>query len=96
MAEGTQQQPFVWRIVSAAAESARSYLTCRFTRFLILLHKPSQNTTRQVYRFVPTQEWSGTWSDETLYQRYHLSSPEIDFIERIVRPMEVAVGESDG
>lgn len=80
----------------AAAESALSYLTCRFTRFLILLHKPSQNTTRQVYRFVPTQEWSGTWSDETLYQRYHLSSPEIDFIERIVRPMEVAVGESDG
>jgi hypothetical protein len=30
------------------AESALSYLCCRLTRFLILLHKPSQDTTRKV------------------------------------------------
>ena len=31
------------------AESALSYLSCRLTRLLILLHKPSHNTTRKVY-----------------------------------------------
>lgn len=33
------------------AQSALSYLKCRFTRFLILLHKASQDTTRKVYTF---------------------------------------------
>ncbi len=71
------------------AESALSYLTSRLTRFLILLHKPSQDTTRKVYTFVPTQEWSQKWSDETLYKKYKLSKPEIEFIEKIVRPMDL-------
>src|ERR1019366_4103507 len=31
------------------AESVLSYLSCRLTRLLILLHKPSQHTTRKVY-----------------------------------------------
>ena len=34
------------------AESVLSYLSCRLTRLLILLHKPSQDTTRKVYTFV--------------------------------------------
>lgn len=38
------------------AENALSYLTCRLTRLLILLHKPSQDTTRKVYTFVPKQD----------------------------------------
>src|SRR5439155_7582014 len=31
------------------AKNVLSYLFCRLTRFLILLHKPSQDTTRRVY-----------------------------------------------
>lgn len=69
------------------AESALSYLTCRLTRLLILLHKPSQDTTRKVYTFVPTQEWTQIWSDVDLYARYGLSEDEIAFVEKIVRPM---------
>ena len=87
----------------AEAESVLSYLTCRLTRFLILLHKPSQDTTRKVYTFVPTQEWTKRWTDEDLYTKYGISASEIEFIEKVVRPMEltsdlfgdVAVGESD-
>jgi site-specific DNA-methyltransferase (adenine-specific) len=71
-----------------AAESIGSYLACRFTRFLILLHKPSQNTTRRVYTFVPTQDWSNTWTDDALYEKYGLTDEEIAFIEKVVRPME--------
>jgi len=69
------------------AESVLSYLSCRLTRFLILLHKPSQDTTRKVYSFVPTQEWTRPWTDEDLYAKYGVSDGEIAFIEKIVRPM---------
>lgn len=87
----------------AQAENALSYLTCRLTRLLILLHKPSQDTTRKVYTFVPTQDWSRPWTDADLYAKYGISPAEIDFIEKVVRPMDltadllgdVAVGDGD-
>jgi len=69
------------------AECALSYLTCRLTRLLILLHKPSQDTTRKVYTFVPTQEWTRRWTDEALYAKYDITDSEIAFIEKVVRPM---------
>jgi hypothetical protein len=69
------------------AESALTYLSCRLTRLLILLHKPSQDTTRKVYAFVPVQDWTRTWTDAALYAHYGLSEDEIAFIEKIVRPM---------
>ncbi len=74
----------------AEAESALSYLTCRLTRLLILLHKPSQDTTRKVYTFVPTQKWNKKWKDDDLYAKYGMSPSEIEFIEKVVRPMELS------
>lgn len=74
----------------AEAESALSYLTCRLTRLLILLHKPSQDTTRKVYTFVPTQTWDRKWTDEALYSKYGISQSEIEFIEKVVRPMDIS------
>lgn len=71
------------------AESALSYLSCRLTRLLILLHKPSQHVTRKVYTFVPTQEWTKRWTDEDLYAKYGISASEIAFIEKVVRPMDL-------
>jgi adenine-specific DNA methylase len=71
------------------AESVLSYLTCRLTRLLILLHKPSQDTTRKVYTFVPTQLWNQKWTDEDLYEKYGISKSEIAFIEKVVRPMDI-------
>ncbi len=72
------------------AESVLSYLTCRLTRLLILLHKPSQDTTRKVYTFVPTQDWTKQWTDADLYAKYGLKDEEVAFIEQIVRPMDLA------
>lgn len=74
---------------AAEAESVQSYLSCRLTRLLILLHKPSQDTTRKVYSFVPTQDWSTPWTDDDLYAKYGLNDEEISFIETLVRPMEL-------
>ena len=55
---------------------------------LILLHKPSQDTTRKVYTFVPKQNWTKQWTDADLYAKYGLTKSEIAFIEKIVRPMD--------
>jgi hypothetical protein len=70
------------------AEGALSYLSCRLTRLLILLHKPSQHTTRKVYTFVPKQDWDKRWTDEDLYTKYGLSGNEIAFVEKMIRPMK--------
>ncbi len=74
----------------AEATSALSYLSCRLTRFLIQLHKASQNTTRKVYTFVPKQVWTKQWTDADLYVKYGLTDEEIAFIEKIVRPMDLS------
>ncbi|HPH04085.1 MAG TPA: Eco57I restriction-modification methylase domain-containing protein [Spirochaetota bacterium] len=73
------------------AESVLSYLSCRLTRFLILLHKPSQDTTRKVYTFVPVQDWTKHWTDEELYKKYKITASERAFIEKLVRPMDLTV-----
>ena len=77
------------------AESVVSYLCCRLTRLLILLHKPSQHTTRKVYAFVPNQSWTKTWTDRDLYEKYGLSESEIGFIEKIIRPMDDRGSDTD-
>lgn len=77
------------------AESLLSYLSCRLTRLLILLHKPSQDTTRKVYTFVPTQKWTKRWTDKDLYAKYGISESEIAFIEKVVRPMDLSNATED-
>lgn len=77
------------------AVSVLSYLSCRLTRLLILLHKPSQDTTRKVYTFVPTQAWTTQWTDAELYAKYGLNDEEIAFIEKIVRPMDLTTNLFD-
>src|SRR5690606_19455696 len=72
------------------AKGALAYLACRLTRLLIQLRKSSQHVTSKVYTFVPIQNWTRTWTDEVLYEKYGLTDEEIAFIEKIVRPMNIA------
>ncbi len=65
-----------------------SYIKTRFFRFLVLLHKNSQDAMRGVYQFVPLQDFSEPWTDEKLYAKYGLDEKEIAFIESMIRPME--------
>ena len=65
------------------------------TRLLILLHKPSQDTTRKVYTFVPKQTWDRTWTDADLYAKYSITDEEIEFIEKLVRPMDLTEADED-
>ena len=66
-----------------------SYMTTRFFRFLVLLKKNTQNAAKGVYQFVPIQDFSESWTDEKLYKKYDLTQEEINFIESMIRPMEL-------
>ena len=65
-----------------------SYVNTKFFRFLVLLKKSTQHASREVYSFVPVQDFSEPWTDEKLYKKYGLTQEEIDFIESMIKPME--------
>jgi len=77
------------------AQNVISYIETRFFRFLVLLIKNTQNGMKRVYSFVPSQDFQQKWTDEKLYQKYKLTTPEIAFIEKMVRPLSEEVEETD-
>lgn len=79
------------------ALNCRKYMATKFLRFMVGILKVSQNIYRNVYGFVPLQDFTQNsdidWSksipeiDSQLYKKYSLSKDEIDFIEKMIRPM---------
>lgn len=65
-----------------------SYIKTKFFRFMVSLKKNTQNAARNVYSFVPIQDFSKPWTDAELYEKYGLNDEEIAFIESMIRPME--------
>lgn len=65
-----------------------TYIRSRFFRYLVSLRKKTQNGPRNVYQFVPMQDFSEEWDDQKLYDKYNLSSHEIEIIESTIRTME--------
>ncbi len=72
-----------------SARNCMSYVTTKFFRFLVATRSSAQDLARSAYSWVPIQDFSEPWSDEMLYAKYSLSSEEIDFIESLIRPMEI-------
>lgn len=80
------------------AKNLANYLRTRFVRFLVSLRKATQHATRDVYAFVPLQDFTASsdidWSrpvpeiDKQLYDKYGLTDPERQFIESMIKPME--------
>ena len=74
------------------------YMKTRFVRFMHSLAKASQDASKQTYRFIPLQDFTGNldidWSksvpeiDKQLYAKYNLDESEIAFIESMIKPME--------
>jgi site-specific DNA-methyltransferase (adenine-specific) len=71
------------------AENALSYIKTNFFHFLVGLKKITQHTTMKTYTFVPMQDFSESWTDERLYKKYGLTKKEVDFIESMIRPMDL-------
>ena len=68
------------------AENVISYMNTKFFHFLLGLKKITQNSTKDSYSFIPMQDFSKSWTDKELYEKYKLSKEEIEFIESMVRP----------
>lgn len=72
-----------------------NYLKTKFARFLILQTLSSINLTRDKYSFVPIQDFSKPWTDAELYAKYGLTEKEINFIESMIKPMDIGGDSGD-
>ena len=72
-----------------------SYIQTKFFRFLVMLKKSSQHAAASVYSFVPMQDFTQSWTDEKLFDKYGIDSNEIEFIDAMIRPMDLNGGEDD-
>lgn len=71
------------------AKNAAQYMVTSFFRFMVLLAKSTQDVTQKTYSFVPGQDLNEKWSDEKLFKKYGVTSDEIDFINSLIRPIDV-------
>ena len=74
------------------AKNVISYIHTKFFRFCIMQRKNTQDAMRGAYSFVPIQNFDELWTDKKLYKKYGLSDIEIDYIDSMVRPMEIDNG----
>ena len=74
------------------AKNLISYLTTKFARFILLQALSSIMINRDSFAFVPRQDFSKPWTDEELYAKYGLTDEEINFIESMIKPMELEDG----
>lgn len=77
------------------AKSIQSYYITKFFRFLISLRKITQDAFSHMYIWVPMQTWDREWKDSDLYAKYGLTKDEIEYIESVIRPMEIGLETND-
>lgn len=79
-------------------DNCNRYMQTKFFRMAVSMRKQDQGAGREVYAFVPLQDFTANseidWStsiaeiDQQLYRKYGLSPESIQFIERMIKPME--------
>ncbi len=42
-----------------------------------------------MYSWVPVQKWDRQWTDKELYKKYGLKKEEIEYVESVIRPMDL-------
>jgi site-specific DNA-methyltransferase (adenine-specific) len=73
--------------------NVKAYMQTKFFRALVSINKITQDAYSKVYEAVPIQDFRKTYNDLDLYKKYDLSDEEIEFIESMIRPMDL--GGSD-
>lgn len=70
-------------------ENLISYMKTKFFRFMVSLIKNTQNISKGVFAYTPIQDWNQSWSDEKLYDKYGITSDEIQFIDSMIKPLDI-------
>ena len=65
-----------------------SYMQTKFFHFFVALIKNTQQAMQKVYSLVPMQDFSKSWTDEELFEKYGLTAEEVSFIVSLIKPME--------
>lgn len=78
------------------ANNLVTYMSGKFSRFLLLQALSSIHITKDKFCFVPTQDFTQEWTDEKLYAKYGISSEESDYIDTSIKTMELSGGDTDG
>ena len=86
----TQSFLAFWVESEDEARSLESYYCTKFFRHLVSLRKLTQHALRSTYSWVPVQAWNRQWTDKALYKKYGLTKEEIDYIESVIRPMDLS------
>jgi site-specific DNA-methyltransferase (adenine-specific) len=66
-------------------------MSTRFFRFMLTLLRVSQHVTRNVYAYAPLQDFSRSWSDADLAEKYGLTDEDQAFMARFVKPVTWAM-----
>lgn len=74
------------------ARNCLSYVTTNLFRFLIAIRSSAQDIAKAAYSFIPLQDFTESWDDEKLYAKYGITDEEIAFVEKLIRPMDLADG----
>lgn len=74
-----------------------NYINTSFFKVLLYFGRGTMQVSQEVFRFIPLQDFTSNsdidWSksieeiDKQLYAKYNLSEDEIDFIEKMIKPM---------
>lgn len=91
----TQSFLAFWVASEAEARSLESYYCTKFFRHLVSLRKLTQHALRSTYSWVPLQTWDRQWTDEALYKKYGLTTEEINYVEAVIRPMDLSAEGDD-
>lgn len=92
-------QSYLYAAFSSDEEAINftKYIRTRFLRVLVSAKKITQHATNRVYSYVPLQDFTNRsdidWNksiheiDQQLYAKYNLSEDEVEFIEKMIKPM---------
>ena len=85
------------------ADNTAKYIKTKFARAMLGILKTTQDLTPEKWKYVPIQDFTMNsdidWNkaitdiDRQLYAKYNLTQEEIDFIESMIRPMDLAGGD---
>lgn len=80
----------------AEADNLLQYLRTSFVRFLVAQITSTQHLSKSSFSYVPIQDYTKTWTDKELFVKYGIDEEEIDFINSLIRPMDINGGDGNG
>ena len=69
------------------AQNLYGYLKTKFARFLMLMAMSSTNLSKNVFIYLPIQDFKKSWTDKELDEKYNLTTSEIKLIESSMKEM---------